>query len=61
MTGHLLLQIVDGHVLQVNGLGAIDVGGIRENADGHARTGDMGQPGNGNERGSVAKEYRRRT
>ena len=38
-----LLQVVDGHVLEVDLLGTVDVGGIGENADGHARAGDVGQ------------------
>jgi len=38
-----LLQIVDGHVLQVNLLSTIDIGSICENADGHARAGNIGQ------------------
>ena len=37
-----LLQVVNGHVLEVDLLGTVDVGGIGENADGHARTGDVG-------------------
>lgn len=41
---YALLQVINGHVLEVNLLGAIDVGGIGENADGHARAGDMGEP-----------------
>ena len=40
----LLLQVVDGHVLKVNLLGTIDVRSICENADGHARAGDVGEP-----------------
>ena len=39
-----LLQVVDGHVLKVNLLGPVDVGGIGKNADGHAGTRDVGQP-----------------
>ena len=39
-----LLQVVDGHVLEVDLLSTVDVGGIGENADGHARAGDMGKP-----------------
>ena len=38
-----LLQVINGHVLKVDRLGAVDVGGICENADGHARAGDMGE------------------
>ena len=41
---HALLQVVNGHVLEVDLLGAIDVEGIGENADGHARAGDVGEP-----------------
>ena len=40
-----LLQVVDGHVLEVDLLGTVDVGGIGENADGHAGAGDVGEPG----------------
>ena len=42
--GHVLLQVVNRLVLKVNLLGAVDVGGIRENADGHARAGDVREP-----------------
>ena len=45
-----LLQVVDRFVLEVDLLGAVDVGGIRENADGHAGTGDVGQPKRGSMR-----------
>ena len=38
-----LLQVIDRHVLEVNSFGAIDVVGIGQNADGHARAGDMGE------------------
>lgn len=40
----VLLQIVDRHVLQIDLFGTIDICGICENADGHTRTGDIGQP-----------------
>lgn len=46
MDSDALLQIVDGHVLKVNGLGAINVSCIRENTDGHARTRDVREPAN---------------
>ena len=36
-----LLQVVYRLVLEVDLLGAVDVGGIRENANGHARAGDV--------------------
>ena len=39
-----LLQVINRHVLEVDLLGTVDVGGIGENADGHARTRDVGQP-----------------
>jgi hypothetical protein len=42
--GGALFQVVDGHVLELNLLGAIDVGRISENADGHARAGDGREP-----------------
>jgi hypothetical protein len=35
--------VVSGHVPKVNLLGSVDVGSIGENADGHARTGDIGE------------------
>ena len=38
-----LLQVVNRHVLEVDLLSTVDVGGIGENADGHARAGDMGE------------------
>lgn len=38
-----LLQIVGGHVLLLNLLSTIDVGGISKNADVHAGTGDVGE------------------
>ena len=40
-----LLQVVDRLVLKVDLLRPVDVGGIGENADGHARAGDVGEPG----------------
>lgn len=39
-----LLQVVDGHVLKLNLLSTIDVVGIGENAQGHARAGNVGEP-----------------
>jgi len=36
-----LLQVLDRHVLELDKLGTIDVGSISENADGHARAGDV--------------------
>ena len=39
-----LLQVIHRLVLEVNLLSTVDVGGIGENADRHARTGDMGKP-----------------
>ena len=41
---YALLQVVNGHVLKVDLLGTIDVCSICENADGHARTRDVGKP-----------------
>jgi hypothetical protein len=41
---NLLLQVVNGHVLELNLLGTIDIGGIGENADGHARTRNVREP-----------------
>jgi len=38
-----LLQVVNGHVLKLNLLGAIDVGSIGENANRHTRTRDIGK------------------
>ena len=40
-----LLQVINRHVLEVDLLGTVDVGGIGENADGHARAGNVGEPG----------------
>ena len=40
-----LLQVVDGLVLKVDLLRTVDVGGIGENANGHARAGDVREPG----------------
>ena len=48
-----LLQVVNGHVLEVDLLSTVDVGGIGENADGHARAGDVGKPACG-----VSREQR---
>lgn len=42
--GYALLQVVNRLVLKVDLLGAVDVGSIGENADGHAGAGDMGKP-----------------
>jgi len=39
-----LLQILDRHVLELDKLGTIDIGSISENANRHARTGDVGEP-----------------
>jgi len=36
-------EIINGHVLKLNLLGTIDVGSVTEQADGHARTGNVGQ------------------
>ena len=41
---HALLQIIHGHVLQVNLLRTIDVRRISENAYRHARAGHIRQP-----------------
>lgn len=41
---YALLQVIDGHVLEVNLLSTIDVGSIGENADGHAGARDMRKP-----------------
>ena len=38
-----LLQIIRRHVLEVDLLGAVDVCSICEDADGHARAGDVGE------------------
>lgn len=43
--GYALLKIVDAHVLEVDLLRAINVCGIGENADGHARARDGREPG----------------
>ena len=39
-----LLQVVERLVLEVDLLRAVNVGGIRENADGHAGARDMRKP-----------------
>lgn len=38
-----LLQVLDGLVFELDELCAVDVGGIGENADAHARAGDVGK------------------
>jgi len=38
-----LLQVVDGHVLDLDLLSSIDIGSISENADGHPGSGDVGE------------------
>ena len=38
-----LLEVINAHVFKVDLLSTIDVGGIGENADGHAGTGDVGK------------------
>jgi len=38
-----LLQVVNGHVLELNLLSPINISRIRKNADRHARTGDIGK------------------
>ena len=43
--GYALLQVVNRLVLKVDLLRTVDVGGVGENADGHARAGDVGEPG----------------
>ena len=42
-SGYALLQVVNRLVLKVDLLGAVDVGGIGENADGHAGAWDVGE------------------
>lgn len=39
-----LLQVLDRHVLELDELRSVDVGSIGENADRHARTGDVREP-----------------
>ena len=56
--GYALLQVVNRLVLKVDLLGAVDVGSISENADGHAGAGDVGEPGMG-KTGSVGESMRR--
>lgn len=41
---HALLQIIHGHVLQVDLLRTVNVRSISENTDRHARAGHIGQP-----------------
>ena len=38
-----LLQVLDGHELEVDELSTVDIGGIGENAEAHTRTRDMGK------------------
>jgi len=38
-----LFQIIHGHVLEIDLFSTIYIGGVSENADGHARAGDIGQ------------------
>ncbi len=40
----VLFQIVDGHVLELNLFGTIDVSSIGENADRHPGTRNIGEP-----------------
>lgn len=42
-----LFKIVDAHILELDLFCTINVGSIGENADGHAGTGDIGEPGEG--------------
>ena len=42
--GDTLLEVINRHVFEVDLLGTVDVGGIGENADGHARAGNVGEP-----------------
>ena len=41
---HALLQVVNGHVLEVDLLGTVDVVRVGQNADGHARARDVREP-----------------
>ena len=43
-TGDALLEVVDGHVLEVDLLRAVDVGRVGEDAQGHARARDVREP-----------------
>lgn len=38
-----LLQVLDGHELEVDELGTVDIGGVGQNAHAHAGTGHMGK------------------
>lgn len=38
-----LLEVLYGHELEVDELGSVDVGGVCENAEAHARAGDVGE------------------
>jgi len=44
---HELLQIIDGHVLKVDLLSAVDIGGIGQNANRHPRPGDIWESARG--------------
>ena len=41
---HALLQVINGHVLKVDLLRAVDVMRVGKNTDRHARTGDIREP-----------------
>lgn len=40
-----LFQVINGHILEFDLLSTIDIGGIGENANGHAGAGDVGKSG----------------
>lgn len=46
---HELLQVIDGHVLEVDLLGTVDVCGIGKNANRHPWPGDIGESAKMNE------------
>ena len=44
-----LFQVIDRHVLEIDLLGTVDVGGISEDANGHPRPGDIWESVNANQ------------
>ena len=46
---HELLQVIDRHVLEVDLLSTVDVGGIGKNTDRHPWSGDIWESGNVNQ------------
>lgn len=51
---YALLQVINGHVFELNLLGTIDVSSIGENANGHARAGNVGEPASVSQRRAIS-------